>query len=91
MYDQVENPILIIEGQDAAPEDARAAVRARLDSQGVSAWDADEIMTGVNIQRAWWSPSYKGFTHDCSLHLSSEAGPYCADSEPVLVITGRVT
>ena len=91
VHDGVGNPILIIETQEASPDDARAAVRARLLAQGVSEWRIEEIMPGVRINPAWWSPTYGGFTHDCSLHLPEEAGPYCADSRPVLAIDGQVT
>jgi len=70
-------------------EHSRAQVRDALSPMLVEQfgeWDAEIFVQRARFERMWWSASYNGFTHDCTLHSPNEATPWCADSVPVIVV-----
>lgn len=67
-----EGETLILDGiypDRAAAEDT---TRRYLLGRGADPWDVDAALGRAVFDRAWWSDTYDGFTHDCGGHNPSE-------------------
>jgi hypothetical protein len=90
---RLENGTVILDAVYPAVAEAADATRAYLLSRpGADEWKVGVAMAGpVAYDRAWWSDTYNGFTHDCALHTPEESSPETCypDRRQVTIANGQ--